>query len=158
MTGTEPGKGRRKTGAGVAGAGCGTVLTYAIQTFMPADSGAKQLLLYLVPMASVGLGFASFFIQGQVSEWWQAKEAAKRQARDDAVREDAEKIAKGVLADDNMSERTKKIVRRKLEVIRMDKLDNAMKRVKRSQTDEDDWKQGINTNEHSAVYPFQSQQ
>ncbi len=156
MTGTETGTGHRKTGAGVAGAGCGTVLTYAIQTFMPEDSAKKQFLLYLVPMLSVGFGFASFFIHSQIAEWWHAKEAAKKLALDAAIREDAEKSARGMLADDNLSDKFKRKVRKKYEGMKMDRLDNAFKRVKQGQTDEDGWKQEINTNEHAILYPSQS--
>src|ERR1041385_7589345 len=108
-------------GAGVAGAGGGTVLTGIVQT-MP-DSTAKNILLYMVPSISVGLGVAWFFFSRQVMAWWYERAFQKE-------KDEAKKITEEQLRNDSNSPELKNEIRKNWESFQKSEIDRKLDHLK----------------------------
>jgi|GEM_PF-6962857 len=129
---TEPQQSRRGKNAatiGVAGVGSGTVLTYAIQTFLPDSGGLKQFLLYLVPAMSVGIGGISVLCHDRFDQWREDKEEARQRERDEMNVE----LVRKVLRDEDLSADAKKAAQKGLEKLLLGSMDKVLSASKADQ-------------------------
>jgi hypothetical protein len=118
---TQKEKRRAGTESGVVGAGGGTALTYLIQN-MP-DSTLKNVLLFLVPSLSVGLGVVYFFCSKQLKAWWIAREFR-------AEKYEFLKLTEAQLRDEATSPEYKNEIRKNLESFQKSEIDTKFNRLK----------------------------
>jgi hypothetical protein len=115
-------KGGRKTQAGVAGAGGGTLLTALVQ-LLDDNNPWKKLFLLAVPTVSVGISVCWFFCIDQVKQWWTDYNYARRVKR-------LHELTNKKLYDKDTTPEEKEQVRKKLQDFEISEIDNLIVEVK----------------------------
>jgi len=113
---------QKKAGAGLAGAGGGTLLLTLVNSLDDTNS-AKQWLLLSVPTVSVVGSYVFLFAFRQTKTWWTRRKLNSEQR-------DFEKVATIRLNDPNTSNEHKIEIRKKLEEFQKIDIDNRVKKVK----------------------------
>lgn len=111
-----------KTGAGLAGAGGGTLLAF-VATSLPDTNTLKPWLLYAAPSVSIILGGLWIWTQVKIVNYFRDREFKR-------VIDQTRKTLEEALANPNTSEEHKKDIRKKLEEFDLLNVDRTMKKLK----------------------------
>ena len=130
---------QKKTGAGVAGAGSGTLLIALFNTLDDSNPFKKWLILG-VPSISVGSGFIFLFLFSGFKSWWKNLRVNREQKQ-------FETLAIEILNNPNTSEKHKEETRKKLEEVQKTNIDNKARRVI-AFYEENDQFDSMNTNQN----------
>lgn len=110
-----------KAGAGVAGAGGGTLVAL-LATSLDDNNSLREWLIYAAPTVSVGLSGIWLWLQGKV-----VNRVRDREAR--GIIEDAKLELEAALLNPNTSDEHKDLIRKKLEEFELVNIDRVMKKL-----------------------------